>query len=384
MCSAAAPLLTAAVADDAITAAFRLKNRALGYSGTLLRYAVSEELEAVIALGSPRRMSGQVWWTPETHLGLFLQDKSRPELVYTLAMIAHQHESLVTVERAEAGLVVLSRRGEKSNRIANLKLVFDARSKRLIRQMEYVPFFVPRVVTNKGIPQFIATDGRQELVLEPSAESFKIVAKRSATPDAQPYFSTMSPPPPGNLPPLPETAYEAFARVRPERVRNGYVREGTEFHERIGPRQRFHGKLWFGKTFYDGEGSTGIGGFGYFDPARRKYIIYSPPEVVDWSTSAILVTPEAVWLGLCFNGEWGGASGGLLRWDHQTHDVREYPTRSIIGHIVAHNGRVSLATSEGVAIVRDDRLEEFFVDVNPGGAHGVPELARKLLQPRSW
>ncbi len=369
-CSAAALPLAAAAPDDAITAAFRLKHSELGYSSILLRYAVSAELDAVIALGSPRRLSGQVWWTPEARLGLFLQDRSRPGLVYTLTTVAHQHESLVTVERAEAGLVVLSRRGEKSDRIANLKLVFNARSKRLLRQMEYAPFFVPRVVTNKGIPQFIATDGRQELVLEPSGESFKIVAERTAPAGVQPY-SSQAPPPPGNLPPLPETAYEAFARLRPERVRNDYVREGTEFHEGIGPYQRFDGKVWFGKSFYDGEGSTGIGGFGYFDRVRRKYVIYSPPEVVDWSTSAILVTPQAVWLGLGFNGEWGGASGGLLRWDHQTHDVRKYATRSIIRHIVTHNGRISLATSEGVAIVHDDRLEEFFVDVSPSEGHEI-------------
>ena len=43
------------------------------------------------------------------------------------------------------------------------------------------------------------------------------------------------------------------------------------FDERIGPWQLTEGTLWFGKTFYDGEGHTGVGGFGYFDAARKAY-----------------------------------------------------------------------------------------------------------------
>jgi hypothetical protein len=45
-------------------------------------------------------------------------------------------------------------------------------------------------------------------------------------------------------------------------------------------------KLWFGKTFYDGEGNSGVGGFGYFDTADRQYYLFTPPEVVDCAISA--------------------------------------------------------------------------------------------------
>lgn len=59
--------------------------------------------------------------------------------------------------------------------------------------------------------------------------------------------------------------------------------------ERIGPWKLEGDKLWFGKTFYDGEGMTGIGGFGYFEAADRKYHLFAPPEIARWSVSAIEV-----------------------------------------------------------------------------------------------
>ena len=46
-------------------------------------------------------------------------------------------------------------------------------------------------------------------------------------------------------------------------------------------------RLWFGKSFYDGEGRNGVGSFGYFDIDERSYSLTTVPEIADWSTSAI-------------------------------------------------------------------------------------------------
>ena len=62
-------------------------------------------------------------------------------------------------------------------------------------------------------------------------------------------------------------------------------------------------RLWFGKTFYDGEGSTGIGGFGYLDTVTRQYVMFSPPAIRPYSVTALLVEPETVWLGATWWGE---------------------------------------------------------------------------------
>lgn len=177
-------------------------------------------------------------------------------------------------------------------------------------------------------------------------------------------------PPPG-LPPLPQIRYETFARVRPESVRNGHPRDAAGIEGAIGPWQRFDGRLWLGKTFYDAEGMTGVGGFGYFDSGTRRYTIYSPPEIVDWSVSAILVEPDAVWLGLHRRGEYGDTPGGLLRWRRETHEAGKYSLGSIIDGILRHDGRLYLATSEGAGIVRDDRVDELLIDVTANGRYEV-------------
>ncbi len=67
---------------------------------------------------------------------------------------------------------------------------------------------------------------------------------------------------------MPQSSYDEFARMRPERVKDGYPREQTKIQESIGPGRCWTGVLWFGKSFYDGEGITGVGGFGYFDTAQ--------------------------------------------------------------------------------------------------------------------
>jgi hypothetical protein len=83
------------------------------------------------------------------------------------------------------------------------------------------------------------------------------------------------------VPALPRTTYDQFAAARPQRVKDGYRREGTEIDESIGPWQRQDGRIWFGKAFYDGEGSTGVGGFGYFDEKEKKLQLFNPPEIAD-------------------------------------------------------------------------------------------------------
>ena len=48
-------------------------------------------------------------------------------------------------------------------------------------------------------------------------------------------------------------------RHAPEAVKDDFVRENTTIEESIGPVQSEDDKLWFGKTFYDGEGKLRCG-----------------------------------------------------------------------------------------------------------------------------
>src|SRR5262249_30141629 len=96
---------------------------------------------------------------------------------------------------------------------------------------------------------------------------------------------------------LPQSSYDEFARARPARVKDGYGREST-IDERVGAYQTIGDRIWFGKAFYDGEGTTGVGGIGSFDTGSNRFTIFSVPEMYSWSVSALLVEADAVWAGL--------------------------------------------------------------------------------------
>jgi hypothetical protein len=172
---------------------------------------------------------------------------------------------------------------------------------------------------------------------------------------------------------LPQSSYDEFARIRPPRVSNGYNRQGTTIDETIGAWQIVDGTLWFAKAFYDGEGNTGVGGFGYFDTEQLKYLIYSPLEIVDWSATAMVVEPEAVWLALANNGEYGTSGGGLLRFARATQDVERIEFREVVYEMARIGDHLLLATEFGAAVLTDHTVRRFFVDRSTDGRLQVSE-----------
>ena len=106
-------------------------------------------------------------------------------------------------------------------------------------------------------------------------------------------------------------------------------------------------RLWFGKSFYDGEGRNGVGSFGYFDIDERSYSLATIPEIADWSTSAIFVEEGLVWIGLTHYTEGADSSGGLLRYDQETGETRIYPIENVITHILGHNDVIYVGAKRG-------------------------------------
>jgi hypothetical protein len=145
-------------------------------------------------------------------------------------------------------------------------------------------------------------------------------------------------------------------------VRDGYKRQVTELAEEIGPAQLADGTLWFAKTFYDDEGTTGVGGFGFFDPQTKRYKVYSPPAVLDWSATAILVERESVWIALSSRSEYRNTSGGLLRFDRGTETCTKVALPDITREMTRVGDSLILATDFGAAILRDGKLRRYFVD----------------------
>ena len=159
-------------------------------------------------------------------------------------------------------------------------------------------------------------------------------------------------------------------------MKDGYVRAGTEIEDSIGPWQQEDGRIWFGKTFYDGEGSTGVGGFGYFDMNERRLHMFAPPEIADWSVSAINVGPDAAWMALGQNGEYGGSSGGLLRYDRQSGALRRLGFPDIGVRLIRVGGKILAATDFGLAVVEGDVVKRYFIDRTTDGRLRVVPATR--------
>ena len=325
------------------------------------------------------------------------------------------------MERATKADVVISCAAEKGRAGPNRKFVFDVRAKALVKQMDYDPFSMSRLFLSGDHAVMVGWDYKQLVVVEynpanpilfrvlqsQEAERWKERVRTTAgtvgagatlrneiylqpeifkpvnvglngqftlTQDAKKNLLVVERGT-GNLirHELPQPSYEEFKIARPGRVKDGYSRAAAKISGAIGPWQIADGTVWFGKSFYDGEGSTGVGGFGYFDCAQAKYRIYSPPEVADLSVTAILVESDAVWLGLARHGEWGSSGGQLVRFDRACERVEKFELREIAAKIARVGDRLLIATEFGAAVVEEGKVRRFFVDQMTGGGLRVVE-----------
>jgi hypothetical protein len=166
---------------------------------------------------------------------------------------------------------------------------------------------------------------------------------------------------------LPQSTFDKYRRLRPEDLRiNPLTPDRYERKEVIGPHQIEAGKLWFGNSYYDGEGMRGVGAFGYFDTATRRYTLFSPPEVARYEISAILVEPNMVWLALDRFGEDISTSpGGLVQWNRMTHVIHRYPLEFVVDSIRVQDDSLRLRTRDGYALFRDGEVRRFFANGKP-------------------
>jgi hypothetical protein len=104
--------------------------------------------------------------------------------------------------------------------------------------------------------------------------------------------------------------------------------------------------------------------------------LFNPPEIADWSVSALDVTPDAVWLALVNNGEYGGSSGGLLRYDRHANAARRVPLSDLTLRIHHIDGKILAATDFGFAVVEGDQITRFFVDQTTDGRWRVMPATR--------
>jgi len=227
-----------------------------------------------------------------------------------------------------------------------IKLFFDPASKKVTKRVEF---------TDTGLLQM--ADSEIQRALGVTAE----FARQLKTP-----FEPKPLPLDLMAVPLPQSTYADFARLRPARVKDGYG-PGSKIREMIEAYQVTGNLIWFGKSFYDGEGITGVGTIGSFDRAAKKFAFLQIPEVVDWSVSNLLVEGDTIWAGLVRHPEGADRSGGLIRRDNKSGSSRKYDVQDVIFRIERWRDGLYLTTSNGIYVLTGERITRYRVEPDING-----------------
>jgi hypothetical protein len=408
-------------ADRAAAAAFQ-RVSGMPHAVAMRRIRAEDEWDLVVALASgyPCEPAPHPCpWTTKDRLGVLLQDRNHPDNVQTLAVEPGPHDDCsARIEHVTAEELVLSCTAEKGGNYDNQNFVYDIRARKLVSHFSYPPFFAARVVHGRNGPQFAMADNQRLLLVDidaatgeprvvPEAEARPVLAQipmmeNSFGDPREPqvlHVPAPEPEPDAGFGPggrfqlakvknkygseypvvregqkvyaLPQTDLETWRRARPDDAKTPLQLDPAEMNEQIGPHQLEDGRLWFGKTFYNSEGLTGVGGFGYFDTATAQYRLIAPPEMYAWSVSAILVEPESVWLALTRRGEYGNYPGGLLRWDRKAARAQHWDVASVAVNIVRAGEAIWLGTADGIVALRGDEVTSYFVDRAASGGYRI-------------
>ncbi|MFN0104263.1 MAG: hypothetical protein ACKV2U_19530 [Bryobacteraceae bacterium] len=133
-------------------------------------------------------------------------------------------------------------------------------------------------------------------------------------------------------------------------------------------------RLWFANRFYDGEGTSGVGAVGSFDPATRRYEMRYLPEIAPWAASVLALDGRFVWIGLMRQPEGSAYGAGVLRFDKETELVRKYPIDGYVSTIVRAGSALYFGTAYGVYTLDADERRLTHVRVEPG-----PEGPRRIV-----
>lgn len=183
--------------------------------------------------------------------------------------------------------------------------------------------------------------------------------------------------------PLSQATEASFLKHRPGWVRKQRGQVPHQYDQNVGPFQLVGGLLWFGITFYDGEGLSGIGGVGYFDAQTNQFHLEHYPEITDWSASAILVEEGCIWLGAIRRPEGSVVAGGLVRIIRKEGNVSKYEVPAVINRIIRSNSLVYLGTDEGIFILKDGKLAHLQYDIDLNGKYSVAtKWSAAKMQPK--
>jgi hypothetical protein len=286
-------------------------------------------------------------------LRVSLRDRLNPAQIWELLAKETSVES-VDVVRVDTTSVVLCEREHYGYELGCVKLFIDVDAHRVTKAIDFKrdhPLEFASVAT-----------GRQTLgVSDAEWQMLKSHGAFTLT-----YATTAELPSTFTAHPMPNSSYQDFANARPRRVRDGYREGDTKINESAAAWQRVDGGIWFGKTFYDGEGSSGVGDVGFLS-SDGQYTWLRLSEMADWSASALLLESSTIWVARVNKGEGELLSGGLLEYDRRTRVVRVHECRDLIHSIVHLGTSIFLGTRHGLDVLRDGALTGYRMEPDVTG-----------------
>jgi hypothetical protein len=384
--------------DGAIVAAMRQTDRDVAAVKIWRRVSLNADLDLVLAMGGENEgqllvnRGGSALWYPK--LGLLLQERANAGRVYTLT-IAPGTACGAHILRATITDTVISCEQEKGEVEPSQKFVYDIRAKRLVSRVEYMPFGHVRITpTGADRARLVTASDAREVTIEFLANGtpeFRIVGTKAIpADDHQRQFRQRSGPAlrypsrpfgPANAftlvavegaPECPDGDTVIIERRGQRRLRHRLPPAECDY---IGPWAIEGSRLWFGKTFYSGEGYDGTGGFGYFDASTRQFELFAlPADSTPSAATAILVQPDATWLALALHGEYASIGRGLVRYDRQSRTTMRFDIGESIGYsFVAFRDRIAVALEDGFVFVRNGQVKGYIVDQTTDGRLRVAE-----------
>lgn len=153
-----------------------------------------------------------------------------------------------------------------------------------------------------------------------------------------------------NLPPVTLSREEAIA-LRP------VLKNALEIEQKVTASIEYGELIWFGIGFYSGEGTSGVGGVGRYDPTTKTLEIRRPPLLRDSSVRPILHDGKYLWLGTFGAYECIGypPKHGLVRYVWDTDQLESFegkedgPCGYMVHDLLLQGDRLWVATDLGLS-----------------------------------
>jgi hypothetical protein len=180
---------------------------------------------------------------------------------------------------------------------------------------------------------------------------------------------------------VPVPTLETYTRLRTNLGKIAFAPATPGFLDNsIGPYAFDGEKLWFANQFYDGEGQSGVGALGTFDPVTARYEMRYLPEIAPWSASVLRVEDEFVWIGLMRQPEGNVSGAGVLRFQKGMGTVREYPITDYVATLTRSGSALYFGTVHGVHVLDTNEGTLTHIRIEPGrnGLRQVTAIATSV------